>query len=133
MNLQDLRTNAAAETAGVWLDFMGARFKLASSAAPAYRLALAKHGRSINQHALRTSPELADKLNREAMADAILLEWQGDVRDGDEPLDHRNREHRLRLLNVRAFAEWVAAECQNLANFQTEDRRELERDLKSGD
>lgn len=131
MNLKYLRTNAAAETEGVWLEFMGAQFKLASAASPAYRAALTKHGRKHSPHEIRRNTELADTINREAMADAILLDWKGDVNDGDEALEAANREHRIRLLQVRPFAEWVASECQNIANFQTEGREDLESDLKS--
>lgn len=132
MNIASLRTNAAAENEGVWLEFMGAEFKIASNASTAYRTALAKAGRKHNAATLRLRPDLVDAMNLEAMADGILLDFRGDVKDGEEPLDPKNREHRLRLLRIRAFAEWVAEQSTSIANFQTEALESVENDLKSG-
>lgn len=131
MNLAALRTNETAEKQGVWLPFMGAEFLIASASAPAYKAALAKHSKDTSPHLLRANPAIGENIARRAMADAVLLDWRGEVKDGDVNLDPANREHRLLLLSVRPFAEWVAEQSTALQNFQDEAVKELETDLKS--
>lgn len=133
MNLSDLRTNETAEKQGVWIPFMGAEFLIASASAPAYKAALAKHSKDTSPHLLRANPSIGENIARRAMADAVLLDWRGEVKDGELALDPTNREHRMTLLSVRPFAEWVAEQSTALQNFQDEARRELETDLKSCD
>lgn len=74
---------------GVWVEFFGgSRLRIASTENPRYRAALAKKGRA-NKIRLEGEPNadtirLTTEITCQAMADFILLDWEGIIVDGKE-------------------------------------------------
>lgn len=118
MDLSDIRTDSALEQEGVWRPYMGAEFKIASANNPKYLRAIRRHVASIPASKAK-DPAHLDPLIAKALAETVLLEWRGEVKDAGKQLVC-NAENKLKLCNIRAFREWLAAEASDLANFQTE-------------
>lgn len=81
---------------GVWVDFFeGARLRIASSENPKYKAALAKQARA-NKIKLDGDPHpdtvrLTTRITCRAMADHILLDWEGiQVNNQDFPYSKQN-------------------------------------------
>ena len=74
--------NPKAESEGIWFDFMGSKFKIASTSSSAYQKRLAKlyhpHRRKIEQGKL--DPDIGNELIAKALAGSILTDWK-DVSD----------------------------------------------------
>jgi hypothetical protein len=130
MNLQDYKTDDGKVKEGVWLEYDGAKFLIASSGTPKYTRALQRAFKGVPQHKVRDNPELANKATISAIADTVLLDWQG-VKSGETPVPV-TRENKLALLAIVPIREWVALESQNLANFRAEALAEDAEELKSG-
>lgn len=130
MDLKDHKTDKTKSAAGVWLTYDGAQFKLAATGTPEYTRAMAKAARKHPTHKVRKDAALAANIAREALADAVVLDWKGVTDQGKEvPC---TRENKLALLDIEAFREWVSTEAQDVANFQAEALAEDAAAVKSG-
>lgn len=128
MDLNTFKADAAKQD-GTWIDYGDARFLIASAHAPSYKKALRKRVAKIPAHLLKAQPELAEKAAADVMATHVLLDWEN-VTDNGKPVEP-TAEARRAVLEIPAFADWVAEQSMNLANFQTEGEAEDVAALKS--
>lgn len=119
MELDTIITDAALETEGVWRKFEDAEFRIAGSNSPRYQRALRRHGQTVNQSKLKHDIPTQEKLLIEAMADAILIDWRGNLTLKGKKLAP-TRENKIVLLSIPAIRNWVADQMQDIANFRTE-------------
>lgn len=130
MNLREHTTDKNKSSKGVWKEFDGAQFLIAASNTPAYTRALSAATKRFPINKIRKDAALAAQAAREAMADAVLLDWKG-VNDGPNEVKC-TRENKLALLEIEAFRDWLATEAQDVSNFQAEAMAEDAETLKSG-
>lgn len=131
MDIKQYAPTATLETE-IWIDGPeGSRFKIRSAESSIYRSRLAALARKENPHKLRKDPEAQRRMTVEAMADAILVDWEGVTNEGTPlPCDDKNRRM---LLNIPEIRELIATESQDLANFRREAVAADASDIKSGD
>lgn len=119
MNIKKHQLAPAKATAGIWLDYDGARFLIASSKSREFKTNSLRKVRSKNQNVLQAAPETFGDIQLEVMADKVLLDWEG-VNDGEQDVPY-SKENALMLLKTAPdFAEWVSDESAKVANFRAE-------------
>lgn len=128
MNLSNYQSQGL-ET-GVWLEFDGAQFLVASIKGTAFSTAVARRSRKLNPAEMKKKPELFLQLQTEVIADKILLDWKG-VEDNGEPVPC-TRENKLRVLALPEFREWLETASSDMENFRQEATAEDAEALKSG-
>lgn len=118
-NISANQLTPAAHT-GVWVEFMGARFKVASSKTPAFYAALTRRLRKIPQAAQKANPELMLEVTRKAQAETVLLDWEG-VTDGPEntPVPC-TLENKMALLEAPDFRDWLNEVAADNETFKAE-------------
>jgi hypothetical protein len=119
MEFSTLKTEPTLEKEGVWKKYDDAEFRIAGVNSPAYQRALRRHGSGITSSKLKNDPAAQDKLLIEAMADAILQDWKGNVKMNGKQLPV-TRENKIILLSIPVFRNWVAEQMQEIENFQAE-------------
>lgn len=129
MNLTDYKTKGLDD--GVWLEFDGAQFLVASSKSNRFTTAIARRTRKLNQTELRRRPEILLKLSHAVMAEECLLDWKG-VTVGDEPFPC-TPENKAALMDLPDFRDWLATACGDLDNYREEALAADAAALKSGD
>lgn len=130
MNIAALRALPELEKDGVWIPYQGAEFRIASGRNDKYTRALRRKFDQLSP-ADRKKPAKTDPLLVEALAEHVLLEWRGEVKDGNADLAP-TVENRRALLSIPQFREWVAEQALDVSNFQKEAQEEELSDLKSG-
>lgn len=130
MDFAELLTDPTLEKRGKWVKNQDAEFLIASSNSPKYQRALRRHAQTESATKVKNDPETQDRVLVEAMADAILLDWRGEVKlkGVDMPC---NRENKIKLLQIAAFRHWVAEQMQDIANFQAEEDKAEDAEGKS--
>jgi hypothetical protein len=129
MDLSELRTDKE-KVEGVWLKYgEDAEFFIASTESKTYTKALGKLTKKYQPHKVRNDPATQLKIAKEAMAEALLLDFRG-ITDGGKPLKN-TIENRRTILEVDAVRSWIADQAQDIANFQTEGESADAADLKS--
>ncbi len=117
------------EIDGVWQDFgSGARMKIARIGNPEYQKVFQKiskpHRKSIRRGTL--ADDVAEKLLVEAMADSILLDWDG-VEEGGQVLPY-NKENAMRiLLEYKDLRDQVTEIANEMESFRAEEDQEAEK------
>lgn len=119
MEFSTLKTDATLETEGVWKTYDDASFKIAGVNSPKYQRALRRHAATATAGKIKNDPATQDKLLIEAMTDAILQEWKGNVKMNGKQLAV-TRENKTILLSIPTFRNWVAEQMQEIENFQAE-------------
>lgn len=121
------------EQRGKWFDYDGARLLVASTNSTAYQERLNElqrpHLRAMRKG--RFSNKLARKLAIEAMADTILLGWEGVELNG-KPLEYSREAALKALTDYPKFADDVADFAGTEAAFEDEDDQEGAESLKNG-
>jgi len=95
----------------------GSRFHIRSTEAEPYRQRLLALGRQ-HSHRLKRDTALQQKITVQAMAETILLDWEG-ITDGGTPLACTD-ENKLTILAIPEIRDLIASEAQDLANFRRE-------------
>lgn len=105
---------------GVWTEYEGSRFKIAYATNVRFLRLKQRlehpHRRKIENGSI--DPAEHRKLLTKAMAEAILLDWEGV--DGDVPYSVKMAEQAL--MNDEAFREFVMTFSMDLANYKDEER-----------
>lgn len=128
MDIASLKTPLEPE---IWIDGPeGSRFLIRSTESRPYKNRIASLANQ-NAHRLRKNPTLQQKLAAQAMAETIIVDWEG-ITDAGEPLPC-TEENRLRLVEIPEIRDLIATEAQDLANFRREGVALDSDDLKSGD
>lgn len=117
MDLSKIRT-LPAKTSGIWFELDDARFLIAYGKGPAYQRALKSRVQKVSQNRLKQEDGLAERINREAMAEAVLLDFEGITENG-VPLAN-TFENRVKILEIAELAEFIAASAQDVTNFRAE-------------
>lgn len=129
MNLSELHTSKNLETAGIWAAFMGAEFLVAAANNPKYQRAIRRLTQGLPAAKLK-DPATIDPLISKAMAETILLDFRGEVKNGTQELTP-TPESRLLLCQNRVFAEWLATVSNDFTNYQEGQKDAEIADLKS--
>jgi hypothetical protein len=130
MDITALQTDKALKNEGIWVEYADARFLIRSYDSPAYRRAMLKAAKP-ERNAIGKDPEAAIRAATKAMAEAIILDWEG-VEENGQPLPC-TPENKLRLMEIQELREFIAAESQDAANFRREGLAADAADLKSQD
>lgn len=122
MNRRNYQTDAA-KKAGVKLPYDGATFTIASQDRPEWTRALDKARSKVSPARLKADPSLAETIVIEALANAVLLTWEG-VKDGPAGAETDwppTLENRIAMLTEAPdFRAWVAGQASDMANFKAE-------------
>ena len=108
----------------------GSRFHIRSTESQQYRSRILTLGRQ-NAHRLKRDSNLQQKITVEAMADTILIDWEG-ITDNGEALPCTDETKRA-ILQIPEIRDLIATESQDLANFRKEGAASDAADLKSRD
>jgi hypothetical protein len=127
----DIATFKAPLENTAWIDGPdGSRFHIRSTESDQYRQRLLALGRK-HQHRLKRDTKLQQEVTIQAMADTILLDWEG-ITDNGTPVAC-TLETRLQILAIPEIRDLVASEAQDLANFRREAVAKEAAEIKSLD
>ena len=115
---------------GRWFDYIdGSRVLVARTNNKKFRAAIQKRLKPYRLMS-RVPPDIMDRITCEAMADAILLGWEGFESNG-APLSY-SREAVVQLLTVLPdFRDDISALAGNLEDFKRAGDEEAEKNLSS--
>lgn len=120
-NLDDIFVDRAKGELGVWVQcFSGSRLKLAYSEGKKYKTRLAKLAR---QHRLELddsnedSWELIQEITAQALAETVLLDWEGIVINGEEQKYNQELGKQV-LMNYPKLREFVLEKAAEPATFR---------------
>lgn len=114
-----------------WIDGPdGSRFHIRSTESEQYRQRLLALGRKY-QHRLKRDTKLQQEVTIQAMAETILLDWEG-ITDNGKPVAC-SMEAKLQILAIPEIRDLVSSEAQDLANFRREAIATEASEIKSGD
>ena len=123
MDISKFQTNKSLEEEGVWVDVdgNGTKIKVARINNPRYKKYFQKitkpYKRQIRNGTL--AEELAEKLLVDALANTILLDWQGFTKEGaDFPYSVDNA--RSFLQESADFRDFVSDAANEMENFRAE-------------
>lgn len=128
MDFKAIKTDPEAEQNGVWQDIGGgASLLIARYLNPKHKKAVDKRTKPYRRQIRDGSipDEIADKLEADCMADAVLLDWQG-VTDGGEPVAYSRAEAARRLFEYRDFREMVQDLARDAAAYREAEIEEAE-------
>lgn len=126
---RQFQTDTKAEEEGVWIPLSAtARLRIARIGNPRHQAALKRLSTPYVKPGMRVS-DLSDdvymQLAKEAVVEAILLDWEGITRD-QQPVPYSKTEA-LAVLGLRDFYELVLNAASNLETFRTARLAELEK------
>ena len=130
MEINDLKLTDKID--GIWCpyyDDQETRFFIASTESTAYKKCVARLSRKISPSKLRKSPELQQQLTAAAMAESILLDFEG-VKENGKALKN-TLENRKKLLAIPDLRDFISDQAMDLANFQAGGEAEDAASLKS--
>jgi hypothetical protein len=111
---------------GVWQEYEGSKFLLASSGSLKFLRVMARlqkpHRRKIDRGQLE--PELQQKMLIDAMAEAVVLDWQGVQNKAKEDVPFSVAGAKAALTADPSFREFVMEFSSDLANFKAEQAEE---------
>jgi hypothetical protein len=127
MDISKFQTNKSAEEDGIWVDVdgNGTKIKVARINNARYKKYFQKitkpYKRQIRNGTL--AEELAEKLLVDALANTILLDWQGFTKEGtDFPYSVDNA--RVFLQESADFRDFVSDAANEMENFRAEELEE---------
>jgi hypothetical protein len=132
MNLNEYKTDETKKKEGIWVEFDDARFLIRSTDTSKYRRAVQAAAKKRNPAAVRKDIETQTALGIEAVAEGILIDWEG-VEDDGTPVEC-NRENKIAVLTqVPALRDHLATEAGDMANFSAEGVSADADDFREGD
>lgn len=130
MDIKQFAPTATLETE-IWIEGPeGSRFKIRSAESTLYRSRLAALARKENPHKLRKDPEAQKQVTSRAMAETILVDFEGIKQDGK--LLECNDATKALLMGIPEIRELISTESQDLANFRREAMAVDAAEIKSG-
>ena len=124
MDISKFQTNKSAEEEGIWVDVdgNGTKVKVARINNPRYKKYFQKitkpYKRQIRNGTL--AEELAEKLLVDALANTILIDWQGFTKGG-EPFPYSVDNARSFLQESADFRDFVSDAANEMENFRSEE------------
>lgn len=129
MDIGNFLTDSALENNGVWRNCGDGRILVASTSSESYkkvfRRLLIPHETSINLGV--ADEKVLHGLETEAIAEALLLNWEGFTENGVELPYSRENAQRI-LKSVPRFREHVIREASSIENFR---RKKEEVEIKN--
>ena len=131
MNLRkQFQTDEKAEVDGVWVPLSAtAKIKVARSGNPRHSAAMKRLTKPYLKPGMRAN-DIADDvflaIAKEAMAEAILVDWDGIVNDNDEPLPFSKHEAMV-ALEFNDFYQLVWNAANAMENYRVARLAELEK------
>lgn len=120
------RTSKEAENEGIWRDIGGgARIKIGRVGSDRYKEAFARFSKPYKT-AIRTgtlADDVAEDLLIDAMVDAVLLDWEGLVIDGEE-LSYSKVNAKNVLYEFKDFRDLVTSMASELETFRVQETEE---------
>ena len=111
-----------AETEGLWAEFSGGQFKIASSSSSSYQKRVAKiylpHRRKIEKGTL--DPEIGKDLMARALAGNILTDWKGVHTQDGEVLKFSVEAANNALANNEDLRDFVLEYASDIGNYREE-------------
>lgn len=129
MELTTVTTAANLELEGVWRKFEDAEFLIAGANSPKWQRALRRHGASVSSSKLKNDIPTQENLVIQAMADAILLDWRGNVTMKAKKLAP-TRENKIVILSIPTMRNWITDQMNDIANFQQEEAKAEDAEAK---
>lgn len=131
MNLyKQFKTNEAAEVAGVWVPISGtAKIKVARTGNPRHDACIKRLCTPYLKPGMRVtdlSEETWKQITIEAMAEAILVDWEGITDDQDHTVPYSVEEAK-KVLSLKDFLEFVSKIAVSMENFREARIAELEK------
>lgn len=126
---KQFQTDEKAEEEGVWIPLSSsARLKIARLTNPKYQAALKRLSKPYIKPGMRMrdlDDEVYEDITRQAVAEAILLDWEGIEKDG-QPLPYSKQEA-LAAIKMKDFYELVITASGNMETFRVARLAELEK------
>jgi hypothetical protein len=126
---KQFETDQKAEERGVWRDVgEGARLKIARKGNPRYRRVFREKTRGMEQQ-MRLSvipDDVADQIICEAMAEAILLDWDG-IDDAGESIEYSRGAALKFLLKYPDFRDLVDGLSEQIDAYRTDNLASTEK------
>lgn len=115
------------EREGVWADFKGSQFLIASSGCNKFQKLFSRlqlpHRRALEKN--RLDPEIQLDIMAKSLSQAIMLDWRNVV-DGDGTAVEFDRDVAYRALKANSeLREFVTIYSTDLGNFLSEEKEEL--------
>jgi len=130
MDITQLQTDDTLREKGTWITYGDAKFLIRSTDSRQYRRAIMQHAKGKGGRATKEAESLHE-MSIEALADAILLDWEN-VKENGVPLAC-TRENKLKVLKIAPIREFIAGEAQDIEAFRKEAEAEDAEAIKSGD
>lgn len=132
MDISKFKVEESKASEGVWIDGpQGSRFKIRSADSKAYKRTMAALARRESPNKVRKDPETQTRITIRAMAEEIIVDWEGIENEGVTITP--TLENKIILLGVTELRELIATEAQDLANFRAEGLAADAADVKSND
>lgn len=132
MDLSDFAGDTNLEENGAWIALEDAEFLIAAHMNRRHRKAIAKLQQKYAK-AIRTNDEKGkEKMSIEGLAEAVLLDWRGNVMLAGQPLGVYSRDAAVKILGIKAFREWVLEQAATVSNFAAEKEVADVAETKSG-
>lgn len=116
-------TRADLENEGVWIDIGdGARIKVARAGNRAHAEVIRRLRRQYQatRRGGKAADDMLERLSVEAMAEAVLLDWQG-VEEGGAAVPYSLESAQRMLTDYKDFRDMVAGFSTDMALFQEEE------------
>ena len=111
-----------AESEGLWFDFSGSKFKIASTSSTSYQKRISKlyapHRRKIEQGKL--DPETGRDLIASALAGNILVDWKDVLTSDGKPVKFSVEVAKEALMGNEDLRDFVLETAADIANFREE-------------
>jgi hypothetical protein len=117
------------KTSGTWVNYGDARFLIRSTTSKEYAKAVSRISRKHPAHKVRKDTETQNAIATEAMAEALLLNFEGITNSGEKMAN--TVENRKVLCSNPVLREFIADAASDIANFRAGGEAEDAKDLKS--
>ncbi len=126
---KQFKTDEQAEVEGVWVPLSAtARVKLARVGNPRYQSCLKRLSLPYIKPGMRMSDipeETYQAITKEAVAEAILVDWDGVIREGE--VVAYSKEMALSALQMKDFFELVLAAANSMETYREARLRDMEK------
>lgn len=126
-DLNQLRTDADAETQGVWTDALvpKARFKIARLNNPDFQAAFAKAQKPYQDSGIEMPDSEKEEVVTNLTAEFILLDWEGIELDG-KPLKYSVANAKMVLSTFKELRGKIVAFASSFANYKAKVDAEIQ-------
>lgn len=121
MDLSDFAGDTNLEENGAWVALEDAHFLIAAHLNRRHRkiigvLQQGKFAKAVRKQDAKGQ----EQMQIECLAEAVLLDWKGNVSLAGKPLGPYSKEAAMKILGIKAFREWVLEQAQTVSNFAAE-------------